>query len=80
MKLYPNFNIANKRLKNALENQDLDTVVDIYRKQADHELNFGLTKNGFFLLTQAYIYALEINSPLTDDIRKVLILNGKETL
>tara|TARA_X000001036_G_scaffold215814_1_gene202058 strand:+ start:661 stop:897 length:237 start_codon:yes stop_codon:yes gene_type:complete len=55
----PTRNYLNIELLEAFDRGDKKQVVDIYSRQGFKDLKKGNMGSGFFLITQAYIYALE---------------------
>ena len=49
--------ILDIELAEAFDSGDKKTIVDIYSRQGFIDLKEGQIKSGFFLITQAYIYA-----------------------
>lgn len=72
--------IANFELQKAFSENDLETVVNIYRSKAEFDLKVGDEKSAYFLMTQAYIYALEGGFSVAKDLKKILVLAGREAL
>ena len=52
-------NFLNAALTKAFERGDKKEIVNIYSRQGFIDLEEGKLGSGFFLITQAYIYALE---------------------
>ena len=55
----PTRKYLNIELLRAFNTGDKKQVVDIYSRQGFEDLKEGKLRSGFFLITQAYIYALE---------------------
>ena len=51
--------ISDVELAEAFDSGDKKKIVDIYSRQGFIDLKEGQIRSGFFLITQAYIYALE---------------------
>lgn len=52
----------NSKVLDAHKNKALNILVDIYLMLGIEELNKSKIKSGCFLITQAYVYALEDNA------------------
>mgnify|MGYP001080221868 CR=1 FL=1 len=72
--------IANFELQKAFSKNDLETVVSIYKSKAEFDLKAGDEKSAYFLMTQAYIYALEGGFSVATDLKKILVLAGREVI
>lgn len=57
---------------------DNATLVRIYKELGEEELAKGNELEGAFLLTQAYVYALEAGLPDAKEIHKLLTAYGRE--
>ena len=56
----------NSKVLDAHKNKALNILVDIYLMLGIEELNKSKIKSGCFLITQAYVYALEDGGTLTN--------------
>lgn len=54
------------------------TLVKVYKMLGEDELAKGRELEGAFLLTQAYVYALEVGLPDAHEIHKILAACGRE--
>lgn len=57
---------------------DNAALVQIYKNLGEEELVKGQELEGAFLLTQAYVYALEAGLPIAKEIHKLLAAYGRE--
>lgn len=64
------------RLLAAHARGDRAALVDLYAEAADRA---GPTDAGFFYLTHAYVYALEMGHAAADGLRARLVAAGRET-
>lgn len=63
----------------ALAARDIATVVETYMRAAQMAEAAGDTDRGCFLLTQAWIFALEAGDARAGSLRARLIAQGRET-
>ncbi len=68
----------NSKVLDAHKNKALNILVDIYLMLGIEELNKSKIKSGCFLITQAYVYALEDGDYRSQKIREILISYGRE--
>ena len=68
----------NTKVLDAHKNKALNILVDIYLMLGIEELNKSKIKSGCFLITQAYVYALEDGDHRSQKIREILISYGRE--
>ena len=68
----------NSKVLDAHKNKALNILVDIYLMLGIEELNKSKIKSGCFLITQAYVYALEDGDHRSQKIREILISYGRE--
>lgn len=72
------FERLNKQVFQAHEQGDHTTLIDVYHMLGMEELNDRKVTAACFLLTQAYIYALESGDARADEIHKILKSHGRE--
>ncbi len=68
----------NAEILAAHDSGDNATLVRIYKKLGDDELDAGRELEGAYFLTQAYVYALEGGLPVRHEIHKTLVAYGRE--
>lgn len=68
----------NDQVLKAHEMGDQATLIDIYHMLGQEELAAGKITSACFLLTQAYVYALESNDPRATEIHETLKSHGRE--
>ena len=66
--------IANFELQKAFSENDLKTIVSIYKSKAEFDLKAGDEESAYFLMTQAYIYALEGGFSVAKELKEILVL------
>ena len=74
----PTRNYLNRVLLESFNRGDKKQVVDIYSRQGFRDLKEGNMGSGFFLITQAYIYALEEGFCETSFLYETLQKAGRE--
>ncbi|MDA9370400.1 hypothetical protein N9R39_06250, partial [Amylibacter sp.] len=72
------FDRLNSKILNAHKNGNINILVDIYFMLGNEELKKSAIKSGCFLLTQAFVYALESGDCRAKEIREILISYGRE--
>jgi len=72
------FDRLNSKILNAHKNGNINILVDIYFMLGNEELKKSAIKSGCFLLTQAFVYALEAGDSRAQEIRQILISYGRE--
>ena len=72
------FERLNTKILDAHKNENIDILVDIYVMLGNEELKKSAIKSGCFLLTQAFVYALEAGDCRAQEIRQILISYGRE--
>ena len=72
------FDQLNDQVLNAHQVGDSKTLSDIYHMLGQQELADDHITAGCFLLTQAYVYALEAGDPRVPEIHKILMAHGRE--
>ena len=72
------FERLNNQVLQAHEAGDKTTLVDVYHMLGAEELAAENMTSAFFLLTQAYVYALESGDPHAMEIHKILKSHGRE--
>lgn len=72
------FERLNSQVLKAHETGDSKTLMDIYQMLGTEELDKGKVTSGCFLLTQAYVYALEANDTRAAQIHAILKSHGRE--
>ncbi|MDB4017125.1 hypothetical protein N9493_03780 [Amylibacter sp.] len=72
------FDRLNSKILNAHKNENINILVDIYFMLGNEELKKSAIKSGCFLLTQAFVYALESGDCRAKEIREILISYGRE--
>ena len=72
------FERLNTKILDAHKNGNINILVDIYFMLGNEELKKSAIKSGCFLLTQAFVYALEAGDCRTQEIRQILISYGRE--
>ena len=68
----------NTKILDAHKNGNINILVDIYFMLGNEELKKTAIKSGCFLLTQAFVYALEAGDCRAQEIRQILISYGRE--
>lgn len=68
----------NSIVLDAHKNEDIKILVDTYFMLGKEELEKLAIKSGCFLLTQAFVYALEAGDSRSQEIREILISYGRE--
>jgi hypothetical protein len=68
----------NDQVLRAHEQGDHGTLIDVYHMLGAEELTAGKITSGCFLLTQAYVYALETGDVRANEIHKILKSHGRE--
>ncbi len=68
----------NTKILDAHKNGNINILVDIYFMLGNEELKKSAIKSGCFLLTQAFVYALEAGDSRAQEIRQILISYGRE--
>ena len=68
----------NTKILDAHKNGNINILVDIYFMLGNEELKKTAIKSGCFLLTQAFVYALEAGDSRAQEIRQILISYGRE--
>lgn len=68
----------NAKVLQAHSEKDNAALVKVYKGLGEEELAKGRELEGAFLLTQAYVYALEAGLPEADEIHKILVACGRE--
>ena len=68
----------NTKILDAHKNGNVNILVDIYFMLGNEELKKSAIKSGCFLLTQAFVYALEAGDCRAQEIRQILISYGRE--
>ena len=61
-----------------MSKNDLRSVVEIYAGRAKLDLEKGNHENAYFNFTQAYIFALEGDLEISDEIYKILLRAERE--
>lgn len=72
------FERLNTKILDAHKNGNINILVDIYFMLGNEELKKSAIKSGCFLLTQAFVYALEAGDCRAKEIRQILISYGRE--
>ena len=72
------FEQLNTKILDAHKNGNINILVDIYFMLGNEELKKSAIKSGCFLLTQAFVYALEAGDCRAQEIRQILISYGRE--
>ena len=72
------FERLNTKILDAHKNGNINILVDIYFMLGNEELKKSAIKSGCFLLTQAFVYALEAGDCRAHEIRQILISYGRE--
>jgi hypothetical protein len=72
------FSRLNDQVLQAHEQGDHATLVDVYDMLGREELAVNEITSACFLLTQAYVYALESGDPRATEIHKILKSHGRE--
>ena len=72
------FERLNDQVLKAHEVGDQATLIDIYHMLGQEELAAEKVTSACFLLTQAYVYALESGDPRANEIHKILKSHGRE--
>jgi hypothetical protein len=72
------FECLNAEVLKAHEAGDNATLVRVYNELGNTELAEGRELEGAFLLTQAYVYALEADLPEAEEIHAALAALGRE--
>lgn len=72
------FERLNAEVLQAQETGNSAALVKIYKDLGDGELVAGRELEGAYLLTQAYVYALEAGLPIAQEIHKILAALGRE--
>ena len=72
------FERLNTKILDAHKNGNINILVDIYFMLGNEELKKSAIKSGCFLLTQAFVYALEAGDRRAQEIRQILISYGRE--
>ena len=72
------FERLNSQVLKAHETGDQKTLVDIYHMLGQEELDQGDVPAASFLLTQAYVYALESGDSRATEIHQLLKAHGRE--
>ena len=72
------FERLNTKILDAHKNENINILVDIYFMLGNEELKKSAIKSGCFLLTQAFVYALEAGDSRAQEIRQILISYGRE--
>ena len=72
------FERLNEKVLQAHEDGDRSTLVDVYDMLGQEELAQGQVTSACFLLTQAYVYALESDDSRAPKIHKILKSHGRE--
>ena len=72
------FERLNTKILDAHKNGNINILVDIYFMLGNEELKKSAIKSGCFLLTQAFVYALEAGDCHAQEIRQILISYGRE--
>jgi len=72
------FERLNTKILDAHKNENISILVDIYFMLGNEELKKSAIKSGCFLLTQAFVYALEAGDSRAQEIRQILISYGRE--
>ncbi len=72
------FERLNTKILDAHKNGNINILVDIYFMLGNEELKKSAIKSGCFLLTQAFVYALEAGDSRAQEIRQILISYGRE--
>jgi hypothetical protein len=72
------FERLDEQVLKAHEQGDHGALVDVYHMLGDEELAGGKITSGCFLLTQAYVYALEAGDARANEIHKILKSHGRE--
>ncbi len=66
-------------LEAALAAKDPARIAAVYARAADMLETKGEIDGACFLMTQAWIFALEVGDPLADDLRARLVAHGRES-
>ena len=72
------FERLNTKILDAHKNGNINILVDIYFMLGNEELKKSAIKSGCFLLTQAFVDALEAGDCRAQEIRQILISYGRE--
>lgn len=72
------FERLNTKILDAHKNGNINILVDIYFMLGNEELKKSAIISGCFLLTQAFVYALEAGDSRAQEIRQILISYGRE--
>ena len=72
------FERLNTKILDAHKNENISILVDTYFMLGNEELKKSAIKSGCFLLTQAFVYALEAGDCRAQEIRQILISYGRE--
>lgn len=72
------FEQLNTKILDAHKSGNINILVDIYFMLGNEELKKSAIKSGCFLLTQAFVYALEAGDSRAQEIRQILISYGRE--
>ena len=72
------FERLNTKILDSHKNGNINILVDIYFMLGNEELKKSAIKSGCFLLTQAFVYALEAGDCRAQEIRQILISYGRE--
>ena len=57
---------------------DLSALPELYRNVADQAEEAGDIPRACFFLTQAWVYALDAECPMADELRARLVLHGRD--
>ena len=68
----------NAELMAAHARGDAPTLIRIYRDEGEALIAAGDIDAGCFMLTHAYIFALEAGDPQAQDLHKILVTHGRE--
>lgn len=67
----------NRRLLDAHDSHDTSTLIDLYQQAADLAEAASHINEACFFLTQAYVFALETNSPQLENLHNRLRQYGR---
>lgn len=68
----------NQELLEAHDQRDAEALIRIYKREGEAALADGKTHEGCFLLTHAYVFALEAGAKEASEIHKILVSYGRE--
>jgi len=75
-----NQDLLNQEILQAHADDDCARLADLYALAADQKFNGGDDESGAFLLTHAYVFALESGHNRVPELLARLVTLGRETL